>query len=341
MGSAAALELTRRGHQVVLLERFEAGHTRGSSHGPTRIFRYSYPDPEYVQLAVEARDDWRRLERDSGTQLLEVRGGIDLGTGAFECADAMESVDVEVNELSGSEVGKRFPLRLPGQARAIFQPDAAVIAASLTVEKQLELAGRGGAVLRFGEQVKSLESDVDKVKVVSERGVIEAGVVVLAAGAWIKEIAAEAGIVLPLRVTREQVAYFNPSPQGMPVVIDWDHPVHYLVPQAFGAMGMRVGLHHDGIEVDPNEGPFEPSQTGLAEVAAWVEDLIGMRAEANTLETCLYTNAPAEDFILRRSGSVVILSPCSGHGFKFGPRIGRVAADLVEGKDPGLPERLV
>ena len=49
-GSAAARSLANAGREVVLLEQFDFGHRRGSSHGASRIFRYSYPDPTYVCL---------------------------------------------------------------------------------------------------------------------------------------------------------------------------------------------------------------------------------------------------------------------------------------------------
>ena len=39
MGSAATWQLARRGYAVMLLERFERGHVRGSSHGRSRVFR--------------------------------------------------------------------------------------------------------------------------------------------------------------------------------------------------------------------------------------------------------------------------------------------------------------
>ena len=54
MGSAAAWWLARRGVDVVLFDQFEAGHTRGSSHGATRIFRMAYDDPAYVRMAQAA-----------------------------------------------------------------------------------------------------------------------------------------------------------------------------------------------------------------------------------------------------------------------------------------------
>ena len=60
------LELARRGHRVVGLERFELGHARGASHDTSRILRHSYHTPAYVRLTQEAYADWAGLERDAG-----------------------------------------------------------------------------------------------------------------------------------------------------------------------------------------------------------------------------------------------------------------------------------
>ena len=57
LGSATARALAARGVPVLLLEQFALGHARGSSHGATRIFRYSYPDPCYVEMAVRAGEN--------------------------------------------------------------------------------------------------------------------------------------------------------------------------------------------------------------------------------------------------------------------------------------------
>src|ERR1700733_9410408 len=88
MGSAAARVLGARGVQTVLLEQFELGHARGSSHGATRIFRFAYPDPGYVRMAVVAREAWLRLEEDAGRELLVTTGGLDAGPDAGAWAAA-------------------------------------------------------------------------------------------------------------------------------------------------------------------------------------------------------------------------------------------------------------
>src|ERR1700710_1683314 len=79
MGSAAAWQLARRGVDVTLLERFIPGHTNGASHGASRIFRVSYPDQVYVDLAREAHRYWLELEDLTGAELLTITGGVEHG----------------------------------------------------------------------------------------------------------------------------------------------------------------------------------------------------------------------------------------------------------------------
>ena len=78
-GSATAWALARRGRSAVVLEAFQPGHRRGSSHGRARIFRRSYPDPLYVQLTGEAQRLWRQLADEAGEELILSTGGIDFG----------------------------------------------------------------------------------------------------------------------------------------------------------------------------------------------------------------------------------------------------------------------
>lgn len=78
-GSAAAWQLAREGRSVALLERFDAGHTRGSSHGSSRLFRLPYPGRDWVGHAFTALHGWRDLEAEAGRPLLARVGGLDLG----------------------------------------------------------------------------------------------------------------------------------------------------------------------------------------------------------------------------------------------------------------------
>src|SRR5688500_18824765 len=89
MGAATAWALSHRGHDVTVYEQFEVGHDRGSSHGATRVYRYSYPDPRYVAMMKEAMAHWARLEREAGLEILLKTGGLDTGKNLDAHAEAL------------------------------------------------------------------------------------------------------------------------------------------------------------------------------------------------------------------------------------------------------------
>src|SRR3954469_18602255 len=147
-GTAAARELSARGHSVLLLEQHAVGHERGSSHGSSRIYRRAYADPTYVALTGRAADEWSRLEDESGGGLRTRTGGLDAGAGREqEMYAAMQARGVAATLLPAAEVAERWPgIALEGEI--CFHADAGILDADLTVATLLDLAVRDGAELR-------------------------------------------------------------------------------------------------------------------------------------------------------------------------------------------------
>ena len=97
--------------------------------------------------------------------------------------------------------------------------------------------------------------------------------------------------------------------------------------------GIKVGKHTTGHEVDAGRPRPGPSAATLARIEDYVVRwLPGAAPVAAAVDTCLYTSPPDGEFVLRRDGPVVMCSPCSGHGFKFTPAIGRLTAALAIGE---------
>jgi sarcosine oxidase len=309
MGLATAQTLARDGRDVVVYEQFRRGHTRGSSHGRSRIVRLSYPQVEWVRLAQKAMTRWRHLEAETGEEILQLHGLLELDVSS---RDALDECGVPWQLLSPEEVSRRFPVVAPGEA--VFQPDAGFIRA----DRANEALARG---LRIVEEtrVESLE-DVD------------AEVVVVTAGAWAKALLAGAGIELPVVPTRETVAYFQlESRLPVPSVVEfkdatYEHGLYALPDPQYG---LKAGWHRSGAPAEPDDDGA-PDPAVLERVAEWVGARFpGAGARPAAAETCLYTNAPGERFLLERHGRIVVGSACSGHGFKFAPLVGERLAALV------------
>jgi sarcosine oxidase len=316
MGLATARALARAGRDVLLYEQFGVGHDRGSSHGSSRIVRLSYPEERWVRLAQESYPLWRELEAEAGLTLLELNGTLDLGDWEPNRA-ALAACGVASEVLDAAEIGRRFGIRVEPGERGLYQEDGGIVLADLALETLRDSALAAGAQLHEHTKVDSLDA-------------VGARMVVVTAGAWAPEIAG-----VDARPTRETVSYFELA-EPTPSVIDTTAgPSHGYALAAPGVgpngMALKAGLHHSGPVVDPDE-PGAPD-TAIADRAAdWVATRFPGAGARIALDTCVYTTRAGNEFLLERRGNVVVGSPCSGHGFKFAPAIGRrLAALALEG----------
>jgi sarcosine oxidase len=325
MGLSTAAELARRGHRVTVYEQFELGHTRGSSHGRSRIVRLAYPDVEWVRLAQEAMGRWRDLEAETGETLLELTGLVELEPASI---DALAACGVPFEELEPATLHERFGLRESAAAkRPVLQAEAGYVRADRANRAFLDVARRRAATVVEQRRIESLDE-------------VDADAVVVTAGSWAKELLARAGIELAVTPTRETVAYFRlASDRPPPAVVALVESGHgfYALPDP--VHGLKAGHHRSGPPTDP-EAEVGPDPGIVREVADWAGSVFELAdPEPVAAETCLYTNTADERFVLERHGRIVVGSACSGHGFKFAPVVGARLADLVEA--PGYPRSTV
>jgi len=319
MGSAAAYALARQGRDVVLLEQFRVGNNRGSSHGRSRIVRLAYPEVEFVELAKEAFAGWRKLEEESGQELLELNGLLELvESSAQSSADALGAAGAEYELLDADGAESRWPVGVPDGWTVLFQPEAGIVRADLAHRAFVDGALVHGARLEEETRVESLDE-------------LDAMVIVVTTGPWVGEFFPD----LPVRTTRETVAYFRREGAALPAVAQLDPETrgHLIYSLHDPLHGLKAGVHHGGAAVGPDE-PGESDPAVVERVAEWIARTYP-DADPHPVgaETCMYTTTPDEHFILERRGKVVIGSACSGHGFKFAPAIGSrlaaLAADIL------------
>ncbi|WP_328664892.1 FAD-dependent oxidoreductase [Streptomyces sp. NBC_00328] len=351
MGSSAAWRLAAQGDRVTLLERFPPGHDRGSSHGTSRIFRLAYTDPFYVGLAVRSLPLWRRLEQETGRQVLTLTGAVDHGPAATTEAlyEALTVAGHPAERLDPEEVAERWP-GLRADTGAVFHPEAGRLHADGAVTAFQQAARAHGAEVRHGVRVTGLSVHGDaEVRVVTDtEEELRADAVVVAVGGWAPGMlgggtAPLVGGVPVLRVTQEQPAHFPAAD-----ALTWPSYIHHpgaALPldglTADGVYGLgstdgvKAGFHGVGPVVDPDRRDRTPDAAILRELAAYAERwLPGVDHTAPEAVTCLYTTTPDHDFVIDRQGPVTVLGGFSGHGFKFASVIGEMAAALVRG-EPG------
>jgi len=331
MGTAAAWRLAGRSRQVVVLEQFDLGHDRGSSHGSVRVFRFSYDDPLYVGMAMEALPLWRELEEESGRTILTITGGYDFGPSDHLDANAkaLASRGASFEMIDGAEVMHRVPtLSLAADAPILHQPDAGFIFSELAVRTFAERAAEHGADLRERSPVLGLRSSDDRVEVMTAEESFRSRVAIVTAGSWAGGLLEGVGIDLPVVPSRETVAFFALKDESLvPVLVEWTSPPTYALPSP--GQGLKAGWHRSGPEADPDR-PGSVDSRVIDHLSAWVAEHYPLAdPHPHYAETCMYTNTADESFILERHGPIVVGSACSGHGFKFAPLIGERLAQLA------------
>jgi monomeric sarcosine oxidase len=345
-GSATAWALARRGRSAVVLEAFQPGHRRGSSHGSARIFRRAYPDPLYVRLTGEAQRLWRQLSDEAGEELVQTTGGIDFGPSREQekMYDILRAFEVPVELLPPAAATERWPGVAFGSDPVMFHPAAGVIDAERATTAMRALAEARGVQIHFGSPVLSVSASKDGAVVRTADRSWRAPAVVVAAGAWLEPLLGAQVPLPPLVVTQQQAFHFAPRGSAglRPVFIYRGEAYKYgLLAGRDGQVpgAIKIGLDRGKITTgDDRDGIVSPAARD--EVRAFVRDtLLDLDPDPVGEVTCLYTSTPSEDFILDRQGPFVVCSACSGHGAKFAPLTGEIAADLAcGGTSPHAPD---
>lgn len=347
MGSSALRHLSRRGIAALGLDRFTPPHDRGSSHGQSRIIRRAYFETPgvYVPLVDRSLQLWSEIAEESGRELFRQTGVLLVGDAysqmVSKASETVHTHQIPHEHLSGEEVNQRFPaFDVPGRSKSILEPQAGILFPETSIETQIQLAVNRGATVRFKEPVQSWEAMPGGVRVRTSEATYEAGSLILSCGAWISQMVPQTP--LPLTVERQLLFWFEPKshpeffkPGRMPTFILEPSAGRFCYGMPDLGEGVKVAIHHEGDVIDPDSDgqPIAPAEVGA------MRDLLSQYLpEANGLlrksEVCRYTNSPDEHFIVDRHPqhpNIVLLSACSGHGFKFSPVMGEIAADLVEG----------
>ena len=352
MGSACTDALARRGARVLAFDRFAPPHTNGSTHGHTRIIREAYYEhPLYVPLVRRSYELWNELERFANRKLFIQTGGLMVGprsgplfAGAYESARA-HNVDHEI--IEAADIMGRFPAY---EARhdwvGLLEKRAGFLLPELCVSAMLERAQAHGAVLRLNAQVTRWTRSGRGVTIEAAGERVEVERLVVAAGPWLPAFRDSLGINLPLEIERQLSHWFEPferadkyDPTRCPIAL-WEMPdrdVFATFPD--DGHGVKCGMHHAGASTSPETVSRSVTQGENAVARELLEQVMpGAGGRLKEARVCLYTNTPDRHFILDwlEGERVLVVSPCSGHGFKFAPAIGEIAGQMVMGEKSWL-----
>ncbi|NWU70651.1 SOX oxidase, partial [Pterocles burchelli] len=350
-GSFTAYHLVQRHRDTLLLEQFLLPHSRGSSHGQSRITRSAYAQEPYARMMPDSFRLWQQLEAEAGVSLYRRTGLVVLGPAGDPALEGCRRSLGDGEVLDATALAQRFPgLRLHTGEVAVWDGTAGVLFANRALQAVQDIFRRHGGTLRDGEKVLSIEPGA-VVTVTTSAGVYRAPRLVIAAGAWTGSLVAPLGLCLPLQPLRIDVCYWREKEPGTPGtgratpcfmalgLSRAPHGVYGMPPLEYPGM-VKVCYHH-GSPADPEERDRVPLGTPSPNVtilSSFISSYLPrLEPRPAIVETCLYTNTPDEDFILDRHpkfSNIIIGAGFSGHGFKLAPVVGKLLCELSLGEEP-------
>jgi sarcosine oxidase len=334
-GLSSSVELARRGHAVVVLDRFGSGHPATSSTGASRSIRTAYGEPFYVALARDALERWAALEVDTGLEILHLTGQVDLGhpPSRAAIAEAVDAAGGAIEARSNAELRELLPELGPDAGDGLFHREAGTVLAQAGMRALQFAALQAGVELLARERVTAVEGAL----VVSDSHLVDAGQVVIAAGPWTGELLHPLGITVPLAPAVAQVTFLDaPAMVDRPGVVEWPAPGEVgIYGHPVPGVGYKIAFDagSEGWAPDVEEWPPDTDEERL--IIEW----LGRRMPDAPHRVAYsqrhpWTMTPDSDWVIDRRGAVVLACGCSGHAFKFGPALGPLVADVVEGGDP-------
>jgi glycine/D-amino acid oxidase-like deaminating enzyme len=252
----------------------------------------------------------------------------------------MRSLGLSVDTLESSEVAERFPqFNTAAFAFGVYDPSGAISHAETAVRALLDLAKRRGVDIVEGERVVAVRNAAESgVLILTESGkAISCKQAMIASGPWTRKLLPLLGD--KLTTTRQEIVYFEPrasssnfGPEAFPIFLELESGFYGFPIHRHGSM--KIANHHKGAEADAGSTDDNVGEQFIDECRTFFAEFIPGLADAHVTETrvCIYNNTPDDDFIVDwhpQLDGVLIVTGFSGHGFKFGPAIGRIAADLL------------
>jgi sarcosine oxidase len=353
-GAATAWSLAGSGHAVTLVERTTPAAADGSSHGSARILRQAYADPFYARMVGRARTLFSELEAAAGVQLVTETESLDYGASRNlrRLKQVLDEIAVVNQMLSPEEAHARWP-GIRFDTEVLLHQGMGVLDAESAVRAMVGLAEDLGVEVLTGIEIEHVERSGHRYVAVTASGEnLAATGVVVAIGGWLPTfldklpLLEEYRCLIPtIKVSQEQALHF-PYKEGTQTAESvWPTFIHqrpgmevYSLPGGRDAefRGQKIAQFNGGKPIrSAAEQDGVLDQDNVDALIGYVQEFLpGLVPEPYAETTCLFTNTPSEDFLIDTVDGITLLSPCSGHGAKFAPLIGQIAAGIATGAAP-------
>ncbi|XP_041348131.1 peroxisomal sarcosine oxidase-like [Gigantopelta aegis] len=345
-GSATAHYLVNRGKHTLLLEQFPLPHSRGSSHGQSRVIRKAYTDYFYSNMMHEATQMWLELQNSFGVKLYKQSGYLSIGDsgGKFltEIADSMSRAKASYQMLTKSEFKASYPMmKYPSTFTGVLDHDGGILRADKALQAfQSEFTRHGGELIDGCRVTRIIPGSTVTVK--TPNATFRGQKVIVTAGPWTSSVMNPLGLHLPLKPTRINVYYWKELECGShsagkfrPFVEVKCCEPHYVygLPSDEYPGHVKICFSY-GPEIDPENRDSVDDSWCLGVMKKYIRDHFpGLDASSPSIvESCIITNTPDKHPILDkhpRWENIVVGAGFSGHGFKLSPVIGKLLGQMA------------
>jgi glycine/D-amino acid oxidase-like deaminating enzyme len=358
-GVTAAIELKKRGHDVVLVDPGPLPHPLAASTDISKAVRAAYgADEDYTALAERSIKLWRKWNQEFDTQLYNEVGVMfvrqrELKPGDFEYESfkTLEHRGHKVERINSARSWKRFPawnpeLYLDGvlELEAGYAESGRVVATLIRRAKSL-----GIELLEDARFSKLDERDHGVSGIVLSNGErIASDLVVMTVGAWTPYLLPFAKKFF--RASGQPVFHLQPrqpelfAPECFPVFgADITTTGYYGFPINRDGV-MKIANHGSGREMSPEPSKRAVTPEEEKNLREFLSSTFPALADAPIVysHVCMYCDTHDGHFWIARDpdrrGLIIAAGDC-GHGFKFAPVLGEIIADAVEEKPNPILEK--
>jgi glycine/D-amino acid oxidase-like deaminating enzyme len=352
-GLTAAVELQMRGFSTAIFDPGPIPHPLAASADISKIVRMEYgSDEDYMNLVRRSMPGWHKWNNES-TETLFHQTGILLckrstmkpGDFEYESYQLLKKHGYHPERLCTDEISHRFPAWKPGVYIDGFYDRFGGFAESGKVIDFLKQKAKIlGVTIVQGNAIHKILFDSSKVQGVKSKTGEEfvCGQVIVAAGSWTPFLVPQTTEIM--RVTGHPVFHLKVDkpelydPAVFPVFMaDIANAGWYGFPLHPSEGIIKIANHGDGLELHPQEDERIVSKKDQKNLKQFLKSAFPGLVNATITYTrrCLYCDTLDEHFLIDNHPEIeglIVASGGSGHGFKFGPVLGALIADVAEKK---------
>lgn len=357
VGSATLFQLSKSGKHILGIDRYAPPHTLGSSHGESRITRLAVGEGEdYVALAQRSHQIWTEIEAETGVKIMTATTGILMDSGSKPWAkhgsdgfwdrtvSFAKRQNIKHEILDSETLKRRFPaFRLESSGSVYLELEAGYLRPETAIQTQLNLARKNGAELQFNSPVEAIGKSGDSILIQTNSQEILADRVLLSAGGWIRDFLPEAE--KPKFKICRQVLHWLEVESGD---IDWtNYPVWMWGfgpnPEDFiygfpSLDGKTVKMASESFIDSDHPDRLDRTVSVEEQELFWNEKvagkILGLKREFVKSVVCFYTVTEDARFVIESlpwMENVLLVSACSGHGFKHSAALGERLSKMLIG----------